>query len=391
MGKLSTKLDIIKRVANYYNNTPENERLEFISGKWFIDHKEISSVRSYVIRMNEIESKKYHDKVNSRFDCASINEIDTWIDNYREYYLTENPKKLWWYESEYATKGREMAITSDVIYGRELPPLPFELNKKQLTIIGVMLYLQKEKVVFITTGISNSGKSTFGNIVQQLFSEDVSACSLSDLSNEFNVAEAIQHRLIYSDELSSDDLNNSIIKQLAAKEKVNCNPKNERPYTCQSQSVLLFNCNKPPRIDLQDTGMLTRIIYYCHNIPIKNPDPTLKDKVFTAEELTIIAAHAYLTINNKWRELFEEETFNTLIANNTVYLYMKYRQKTGKKPFYNISDNILGDDTVGYDSSCSYVSFCKSRGLKAFSETNYDVIVEYITERQDYFLKNSIL
>ena len=388
---MATKLDLIKRVANYYNNTPENERLEFISGKWFINHQEIKNVRGYVILKNDEEAKKYHDKVNSKYDCSNITEIDNWIENYREYYLTFNPDKRWWYESEYARLGREMALTSDIEFGRELPALPFELNEKQLTLIGVMLYLEKEKAVFITTGISNSGKSTFGNIVQQLFSNDVSACSLDDLSNEFNVAEAIQHRLIYSDELSANDLNNSVIKMLSAKEKVNCNPKNEKPYTAQSQSVLLFNCNKPPKIDLQDTGMLTRIIYYCCDTPIKHPDPTLKDKEFSKYELAVIAAHAYLTINPKWRELFEEETFKTLISNNSVWLYYKARQTKHLNPFYNISPNILGDYSVGYDASCSYVSFCKNAGLKPFSEPNYDTVLEYIKERSDYFFKNSIL
>ncbi len=372
MGKLS----LIERVANYYNDVDPKERLEYISSKWFINEEEIKSPRSYIIQLNSIEKAGYRDIAKSKFDCNSVNEIDDWLENYKEYYLTFNENQRWWYEPKYARAGRRLAITES-----NLPDLPFSLTNKQLTIIGVMLYKPKEKVMFITTGISNSGKSTFGNIVQQLFENDVASCSLDDLSNEFNVAEAIHHRLIYSDELSSSDLNNAVIKQLCAKEKINCNPKNVRPYTVQSQSALLFNCNKPPRIDLEDTGLLTRIIYYCCDQPIKNPNPLLKDKEFSEEELTIIAAHAYLTLRQDWRDDFERETFKTLIQNNSVYIYLEDVRKKGIDPaYYRIS---------GYADE-HYKGFCSEKGLKPFSELNYQKIKDYIEERESYFLTQDL-
>lgn len=366
------KLPMIQRVANYYETTPEEYRLEFISSKWFIDQEEIPSVKQYVIRRNANEISQYYDIANSKFACDSVNEIEDWIENYKEYYLTFNESQRWWYEPKYAKAGRRLAITES-----NLSDLPFALNKKQLTIIGVMLYKPKEKVMFITTGISNSGKSTFGNIVQQLFENDVASCSLDDLSNEFNVAEAIHHRLIYSDELSSSDLNSAVIKQLCAKEKINCNPKNQRPYTVQSQSALLFNCNKPPRIDLEDTGLLTRIIYYCCDTAITNPNPLLKDKEFTEEELTNIAAHAYLTLRENWRDDFEKETFKTLISNNSVYIYLQSMKAKKIKPVYY-------DMTYTYNET--YKGYCSEKGLKPFSEPNYDKIKEYIEETESHIL-----
>jgi hypothetical protein len=229
-----------------------------------------------------------------------------------------------------------------------LQPLAFPLDTKQLKIINVLLFRPQEEVFFISSGVGGSGKSTFCNIIQQLFENDVANCSLSDLSNEFSVAEAVKHRLIYSSELSSDDLDNKVIKQLASKEKIYCNPKGSTGYNVQTQSALLFNCNKPPRIDLSDTGLLRRIIYYFRNEKIVNPDLSLRDKKYTTDELINIARTAYQLDMTDWRKDFEQETHQLLMKDNSVYIC---RHK----------------DT--YDD---YVTLCNKKRLKAYSEPRWE-------------------
>lgn len=255
---------------------------------------------------------------------------------------------------------------------KEVPPLPFPLDLKQLVIINRLVFHPTDEAVFITTGIGGSGKSTFLNIIRQLFDNDVANCSLGDLTNDFNVAEAVKHRLIASDELAKGELNLPIIKQLASKQKMMVNPKHMTAYEVQTQSAMFFCCNKAPKLDVTDTGVLRRIIYYERNTKIKNPDPTLNKHVFMEDELLAIAKNALETESiirtyNDWTDIFKMETHKYIMKDNSVYLlYGRYTYE-------------------------EYVEGCKEKGLKAYSEPNWreihDLFTEWIneTEKEDLF------
>lgn len=238
-------------------------------------------------------------------------------------------------------------------------PLPFPLDRKQLLIINRLVYHPDDEVIFITTGIGGSGKSTFLNIIRQLHNNDVSNTSLSDLANEFTVAEAVKHRLIASDELAKGELNLPIVKQLASKQMMMVNPKGKTAYNVRSQSNLFFCCNKAPKIDVTDTGILRRIIYYERNTKISNPDTSLNHREYTKDELMNILNAAWrlegaLTVS--WRSFFEEETHKYLMKGNSVAMTIDI-------PYY--------DD---------YVNACKSKGIKAYSEPNWSEIRELFLE-----------
>lgn len=257
-----------------------------------------------------------------------------------------------WPELEIIGKAREL---------EKVPSLPFPLDFKQLVIIDRLLFHPDDEVIFITTGIGGSGKSTFLNIIRQLFGNDVSNCSLGDLTNDFNVAEAVKHRLIASDELAKGELNLPIIKQLASKQKMMVNPKHMTAYEVQTQSAMFFCCNKAPKLDVTDTGILRRIIYYERNTRIENPDPTLNKHVFTDEELLSIARNALETERiqstyGNWTDIFKEETHKYIMKDNSVYL-------------------LLG--RVVY---VDYVDGCREKGLKAYSEPNWREIHDLFTE-----------
>lgn len=244
--------------------------------------------------------------------------------------------------------------------------LPFPLDDKQLQIINILLFHPEEEVIFITTGVGGSGKSTFLNIIKQLFNNDFAACSLSDLSNDFNIAEAVKHRLICSDELSGDDLKLPVLKTLASKQHLNVNGKNQTPYRAKTQSCLFYCCNKAPRIDLTDTGILRRIIYYERNTKIENPDKTLNKRIYTKDELMAIVETAKLYENPNWRDIFAHETHEYLLNNNPVYLYYKT---------YNLLNKPL--HLYRYDE---YVEFCHTRGYRAMNNSNYEAIMDLIEE-----------
>lgn len=283
------KATIRQRAISFHDRM--HGEVEFISGKWFYRKEEIENPRRFFL-------------LNAQID--SMNDLRDIMDMYIGFY----GEKGLWHPLPVLERARKI---------KDIKPLAFPLNAKQLMIINKLLS-NDEEVAFITTGVGGSGKSTFLNIIKQIFDNDVSSCSLSDLTG-FALAEALQHRLIASDELSADDLDNKSLKTIISKQNIQVNPKFEKPYEVTAQSVLFYCCNIPPRIDLDDTGILRRLIYYEMNKRIENPDPSLNHRVYTQEEIDNIVAKALSMDMRDWRKAFEAETHLYLLKNNSVYRY----------------------------------------------------------------------
>lgn len=293
-----------------------NDGYRFISGKWFLNDIEIKNFNKHLYTIKEIRALLKSDK-----DTASIR--DTFIDMYFE-----------------IGKWPRLPIIKEAEELKELKPLCFPLNEKQLTIINRLLNGTDEKF-YILTGVGGSGKSTFANIIKQIFDNDVANLTLEDLGNDFKLATGINKRLIYADELNSDDLNNGIIKTISSKQGITVNPKYEHSYNAIFQGGLLFSCNKPPKLDLSDTGILRRIVYYSMNEKIENPDTSLQKREWSHEDLVNIVAHALKVDTTNWEDKFKKETREILKTNNSVWLcrgaslettsYETYRETAGKK------------------------------------------------------------
>lgn len=307
-------------------------KLEFIAGKWFLESKEIKQIDKFIAQIDEV--------VTSAEDIRKIKEF------YRIRYGNETGK---WYELPIIAEAEEL-IKNDT-----LKPLAYPLNEKQLIIINYLLR-HDEEVCFILTGVGGSGKSTFANIICQVFDNDKADISLSELSHDFKLAEAIDKRLIYSTEIDSDEINSGKIKQLISNECLTINPKHETPYQARCQSALFFNCNVNPKLNLSDTGMLRRFLYYSMDVKIKNPDKTLNKKEYTHEDLVNIVAHALQVDMNDWRSKFEKETRLNLLKDNSVY---KFRE---------------------YDNYDRYKNKCISANLKPFSEPKWSDIRKLMDE-----------
>lgn len=302
-------------------------KLEFISGKWFYNKKEIKNIEKYLLQANY---------------CNTMNELNDVIDMYKIMFGTTGI----WYDLPIIEEARNL---------KELKPLCYPLNDKQLTIINYLLR-HDEEVFFILTGVGGSGKSTFGNIICKIFDNDTASLNLSDLGEDFKLATGIDKRLIYSTEINSDDINNGVLKQLFSNEEITVNPKHKQPYKARCQSAFFFNCNKNPRLDLSDTGMLRRILYYSMNEKIQNPDPKLAKMEWSHADLVNIVAHALQIDMTNWKDKFEEETRFNLIKDNSVYRFK---------------------DSDKYGDYCQK---CKDDGLKPFSKPNWESIRDLLKE-----------
>lgn len=302
--------------------------LRFISGKWFLDGKELKDVDKFIIQTD-----------------INVNTMDK-VKRVKDMFITMHGEDGDWLE---------LPIIKEARAQNGLKPLCFPLNHQQLTIINRLLLGGDEEVAFICTGVGGSGKSTFLNIVKQIFDNDVAACTLSDLSG-FNISEAVSHRLIASDELAADELDNALLKSIISRQHIQVNPKGQTPYQTKCQSALFFCCNEAPKIDLDDTGMLRRIIYYKMNEKIKNPDKSLNHKAWTRKDLINIVAHALALDMTDWKKQFEEDTHYYLLKNNSVFRFK---------------------DIEDYDL---YVEKCKQTRLKPFSEPKFISIRALIDE-----------
>lgn len=230
--------------------------------------------------------------------------------------------------------------------------LPFPLKRQQLLIINRLLFSDDIEKFFIVTGIGGSGKSTFINLIRQLFNNDYTALTLSDLGSDFKKALGVSHRLICSDEINSDELNNADLKVITSGQPLMINPKFEKPYQARFQSAFIFNCNIPPRLDISDSGLMRRIIFYSMNEKIKNPDPSKNKEIFTHEDLLNVAIAALQEDVEGWEKVFEKDTRENLVRYNSVYLlrdkgsYKAYREgclDKGYKPFSEVKWNEMRD------------------------------------------------
>ena len=316
MGKRKFRLTACEKATHFYN-----KGLRFVSSKWFYKNSEIYNVNRYLIATSMFDDVNDVQKTKDAF-IAAYGEFGNWPD---------------------------LPIVNEARNITELKPLVYPLNKKQLVIINYLLR-HDEEVFFILTGVGGSGKSTFANIICQIFDNDCASLNLSELSNDFMLASGASKRLIYSDELNSDEINGGKLKQLFSNQMVTVNPKFEKPYQTRFQSAFFFNCNIPPRLDLCDTGMMRRILYFEMNTKIANPDPTLNKKVFTHEDLVNIVAWALRVDMSDWRKLFEKETRYYLVKNNSVYIYREI------------------------DNYAVYNECCKNDGLKPFAKPKWEAI-----------------
>ena len=300
--------------------------IKFISGKWFAPKNdklvEIRQIDKFLL-LNGI--------------TTDVNDSQKWRDTYVAMY---GESGLWPEMPIIEEAKRTMDQKHDMCY---------PLNEKQLIIINYLLR-HDEEICFILTGVGGSGKSTFGNIICKIFDDDTAALNLSDLSNEFMLATAADKRLIYSTEINSDKLNNGKLKQLFSNEIITYNPKGRTPFQARCQSALFFNCNVCPKLDLWDSGLLRRILYYSMNKKIENPDTTLNKKEWTHEDVVNIVRHALSVDMTNWQKKFEVETRYHLLKDNTVFM------------FYEKKD---------YEA---YVSACYSSGMRSFSEPHWNDI-----------------
>lgn len=277
--------------------------IHYISGKWFNNQDEIKNIEHFLI----------HVRLNEQALFTSTRQIQNFISYFTCAESTEYSQGKW----PESTVLRDARLIKD----EELKPLAYPLTQEQLMIINYLLIHSDEEHFFILHGVGGSGKSTFGNIVCQCFDNDLSSVGINELGG-FNTAQVVNHRICFSDELSASmDIKFDNLKQLVSKNVVKIERKNIDPTFIKPQTVFMWCCNTRPRISLTDSGVLRRVIYYSMDKPISNPNPLLRDKVWTRDDIVNIVAHALRVDMSNWTKVFEQQTRLNLVKDDSVYRF----------------------------------------------------------------------
>lgn len=339
--KLKSATDKVRR---YFDDLQDVQysgdlaRLEYIAGKWYIDENEITDIKGWLLygcKYSNFSSERGYFK---KYFNLKETEISSWLDAFIAIQNIVRPdtKDAYWYDNYIVKEAKKPG---------DIKPLAYPLNNKELKLIHELLFYKGDKrKITILSGIGGSGKSTFGNLVQQLFSNDIAAIDLDSIKNRFTLSLALRHKLIYGDDLQNMPLEGSFFKTITSGALMSVEQKYQDAQSIKPQSALLFNCNKPPHIDISDTGMLRRIVYYYKNTKIADTDiddPNLVNKKYTTDELINIARAAYQIDMKNWFKDFEEETHDLLSKYNSVRLfkttnYAIYKQEAidnGYKPY----------------------------------------------------------
>lgn len=235
--------------------------------------------------------------------------------------------------------------------------LPFEIPHKTLVMINALITPNGSERFFIMYGKGGTGKSTTLNLIKQLFDNDVCSMTLDRLTDRFSGAEACEHRLICSDEVNSFELDSGRLKTIVSQQEDMVERKGQQPFRVRWQSKLLYCCNKPPRFDVSDSGMMRRIVYYKMDEIKSKPDPTLQKMEFTREQLLTILHKAFCVDMEDWFKVnFQQDTFDALFTKHSVYIHR---------------------DAITYSD---YVDRCHNTGLKPVSEPNWTDIKTLINE-----------
>lgn len=334
--------------------------IKYIAGKWFVKDEEVkldALIRDEMIANPRSQLVHYYNQHNGSWKAIE-DDLRLFFESHE---LWPSPKAV--------RKARDELDEGFVVDQRFVNTImkTSRLDEKQLRILNILLWHPEEPVAFITTGVGGSGKSTYLNLVKQLFDNDVSSTSLLDLTNPYILAEAVTCKLICNDDIGSDEVNSAIFKLLASKQCLTLNHKFgsvERNF--HSQSALFWCCNKAPRLDILDSGLVRRIVFYERNTVIQNPDKSLLNKQYDVDELSDIALAAsyYDKDFDHWKDWFIDETHKYLVRDNSVYMY--HTSKSATIPL-----------------CCEYADYkqwCNDNGYKAYSHVRYDDVKELLQQ-----------
>ena len=283
-------------------------KLEFISGKWFINGIEYA-----LIGKGGIYSRLGL-SVPQLSDFSTLERFIKWFT------VAENDLDGPWPEMPILTKAKQK-----IAEGYKPGKLAYPLSEKDLKVIHYLVDGDpKDTYAIFLYGVGNTGKTTFCKLVKQIFgAADTTEAPFNELGDKFGRSSLAGKRLWCDTEVSPywPDSTSHTLKKVITHDYAQIEEKFQKPYTTQYRCKPLFACNTAPSFDITDTGLLRRILYFFKNVPFQNPDGNLVDKKYTEEELLDIVVAALLTDMTDWTKEFIKDTHEVIMSSNSVGKY----------------------------------------------------------------------
>lgn len=255
---------------------------------------------------------------------------------------------------------------------KALPKLPLcfkNLTTKQAIIICRLLFFKPSEnaAFFLIQGGGGTGKSTFLNIILQLFGNDKAVCDPCNDLGGFRSSSCLTKRLIYNDDIKGDFCDVETLKKVCTSAPVKIEKKFSDAFDIIPQCHAIFLSNPQPSFSINDEGRRRRIVWYQRNHKIENPDPTFVNKKYTHDEL-IQLVKFLACINYRLVESYQtwEAIKKTYFDKQT---HEQIRNCSSLGIWLNQNCNFKGQDYA--KTYPDFAQFCKSNGFKCYNILNY--------------------
>lgn len=277
--------------------------------------------------------------------------------------VTLNMDTGFWPELKYVTEAKKRGP----LEGKRT--LDIHITTKQYLILTMLLLHRSEHFFVLLQGKGGTGKSTFINIVKQLFENDTAALGLNKI-RDFEIYETLTHRINCPSEINPNGADMDLFKSITAHDETTCRRKNSSAVTIKHpETMFLFSTNTEPVWDIGDDGIMRRAICHLMNKKIEKPNPNAGKLVLKEDELIDIVRYClWLDQHGTFQDMkkvFDEETHEIITKRNSIRVV--YEQNKGS----------LEDQLYDYDF---YQSKCTQYHLKPFNIYNFEQIKAVLLE-----------
>lgn len=271
-------------------------------------------------------------------------------------------------KTDYVSKRLDYALEEGDIsaYDELIGTLYDEENRKKLEwavgaiISGDSKHIQKFEVLY---GSAGSGKSTFLNIVEELFKGYTStfdAKGMGSFNNAFALDSLKNNPLVsiqHDGDLSRIE-DNTMLNSVVSHEVIEVNPKYGKKYEAKFNTFLFLGTNKPVKITEAKSGLLRRLIDVHptgNKVPYRKYKQLMKQIQF---ELGAIAYHCLKTYEEMGEEYYESYIpIDMMSATNDFFDFME-----------NCYDDFLESDHVTLTEAWKrYKEYCEFAGAYQLS------------------------
>lgn len=262
-----------------------------------------------------------------------------------------------------------------IVEAKKLGPLEgartlgVQITKKQYLLLAMLLLHRDEHFFILLQGKGGTGKSTFINIVKQLFENDTAALGLNKI-RDFEIYETLTHRINCPSEINPNGADMDLFKSITAHDETTCRRKNSSAVTIKHpETMFLFSTNTEPVWDIGDDGIMRRAICHLMNKKVVNPNPSAGKLVLTEEEIVDIVRYC-LWIDTqadfqKMKSVFDKETHEIITKRNSI------------RVVYEKNIEVLKGDVYDYEY---YQRRCLDYHLKPFNIYNFEQIKSVLIE-----------